>query len=621
MKTLSAQPLVILSLLSLLVLLPACGGSGGGPTEVVPAQGLRFLGPRTAGGDGEALAAAVLLTAAQPAARPGRLAFRLADGRLEKELLRLAQRHVITQVFGGTGGASLAGSARIRRLAAASTLPDRNQNGTNLDEMLAEDLADLANLAGTEVDSRLRPIMFPWQTGDARFAARIDARSSSRGQATLKPTNQHVDTAQVGRAMRARLLMASGLLQQNRGSRPGATPEDGMLGLTLLQQVVAAEETLLAAVFFDGRALASLDAPKAYDPSDDRFRWLPSRFRVIGDAKNPQIPAAYGLVDGASSLWGLAEMLHAMVEVAFLASAQNPNPNLRDLFHGRPFGNLPASDPGRPTKPLAAVAVEVTWDKQIKPLVAFRCAGCHGGPAPIRGLSFETFNSTLRGGNNSGAGSQTPIIVKGDHSKSLMWQVLIGSTAVTSVRMPKGGFALPQGEQDLIADWIDQGALESPRQPPEPGVLALVLVRNLRAMHMNGDGALHHRHEGDAPSGWVSSAATGRALKALSAAVQVLTTETQAKDTLQKTAGFALQKLTDAKGRVVHGYDLLTKTAEGRADLLGQASMTAGLLAAARTLDDAAVEKRGLLLADVLAKEYLEGGGLFRTDLRIQGKH
>ena len=148
---------------------------------------------------------------------------------------------------------------------------------------------------------------------------------------------------------------------------------------------------------------------------------------MIGDAKNPKIPAAYGLVDGASSLWGLAEMLHATVEVAFLASAQNQNPNLRDLFEGSPFGNPPVNDPGRPTKPLAAE--EVTWDKQIKPLVGFRCASCHRNPKPDAELSFETYEAVLKGGKNSGATSPTPIIVKGDHQNSLLGALKDGEQA------------------------------------------------------------------------------------------------------------------------------------------------------------------------------------------------
>ncbi|MHC4897044.1 MAG: c-type cytochrome domain-containing protein [Planctomycetota bacterium] len=625
-RTLSMSRWLCLAALPFLLslVLTACGGSSGGTTTVVAEQGLRLAGPRTAGGDGEALAAAVLLSTGQPVARPGRLVFRLPGAQLEQDLQRLARRHVVTQAWGGPGGASLVGSARIRRLAAAANaVPDKNNNGTNLDEVLAADLAGLADLAGTTVDQDLQPVMFPWQTGDARFTAAIDPRNPGPGRATLRPTNQHVDMAQVGRAMRARVLMASGLLQQNRGSRPGASAADGMLGLALLQQVVAAEETLLASVFFDGRALSFLDAPRDYDPSQG-FRWLPARFRVIPDQNNPSIPAEYGLVDGASSLEALAEMLHATAEIAFLASADNQNPNLRDLFHGSPFGIPPGSDPGRPTKPLSVAAAEVTWDREIKPLMAFRCAGCHGGPQPDAELSLETYEAALAGGKNSGASSSTPIIVKGEHEKSLMWQVLVAATSV-SARMPKGSPPLPQGEQDLIADWIDQGVLKSPTQQPEPvrvGLdLTLVLLRNLRAMHLDKDGALHHRHEGDAPSGWVTSAATGRALIALSAAVQVLPTETEAKDTLQKAADFALRKLTDDQGHAVLGYDLETKTAEGQADLLAQANMTAGLLAAARTLDNAALEKRGLLLTDVLDKEFLEGGNLFRTDLRRRGKH
>jgi mono/diheme cytochrome c family protein len=437
-----------------------------------------------------------------------------------------------------------------------------------------------------------------------------------------------VNLAQVGRAMRARVLMAWGLLQQNRGSRPGATAEDGRLGLVLLQQVVAAEETLLASLVFDGRALSGLVSPRDYNPGEG-FRWLPARFRAIGDPNLPllpEVPASYGVVDGASDLEGLAEVLHATVEVAFLASASNPNPNLRDLFEGNPFGTPPGHDPGRPADPIgvnAQQAAEVTWDVEIGPLLGFRCSSCHRRPNPMADLSFETYALTLQGGKNSGSQSSTPIIVKGDHAKSLLWQVLIASTSV-SARMPKGGSQLSQSERDLIAQWIDDDVPKSPVQKPEPvrvGLdLTLVLLRNLRAMHMATDGALHHRHEGDAPSGWVSSAATGRALIALSAAVQVLPAETEARDTLQKAADFAMANLTDAQGRVVAGYDVGNKTAEGQADLLAHANMTAGLLAAARTLNSAALEKRGLLLTDNLGKDFAAVGSLFRTDLRIQGK-
>jgi hypothetical protein len=253
--------------------------------------------------------------------------------------------------------------------------------------------------------------------------------------------------------------------------------------------------------------------------------------------------------------------------------------------------------------------------------LGFRCASCHRNPSPDAELSLETYESTLQGGKNSGASSSTPIIVKGEHEKSLLWQVLISATSV-SARMPKNGSQLPQSERDLIAQWIDDGVPKSPAQKPEPvrlGLdLTLMLLRNLRAMHMASDGALHHRHEGDAPSGWVSSAATGRALVALSAAVQILPQETEARDTLQKAANFAMANLTDAQGRVVEGYDIQSKKAEGQADLRAQANMTAGLLAAARTLNSSALLNRGQLVALGL-EDFLAGNG-FRTDLRIQGK-
>lgn len=621
------KPFHLCLCLVLVPLLVACSGSsGGGGTTVVASQEMRPAGSGTGGGDGEALAAGILLWTPHPVDRPGRLKVRLDEVRLEQDLFRLARRHVLTQVWGGPGGAPLVGSAYVRRLAAAANAaPDRNQDGTNLDEVLAEDLADLAGLAGTVSDPALKPVLFPWETGDGRFAQAVNASNPNPAQATLRSTNGYVSLAQVGRAMRARVLLASGLLAENRGSRPGATAADGNLGLVLLQQAVAAEETLLASIVYDGRALSGLISPKDYNPSEG-FRWLPGRFQVVADPKLPEVPDTYRVVDGASDLEGLAEMLHATAEVAFLASTRNPNPNLRDLFEGNPFGAPPGNEPGRPADPaLASVqsAAEVTWDVEIGPLLGFRCTSCHRSPNPDAGLRLETYESTLAGGNNSGSSSSTPIIVKGDHEKSLLWQVLISATSV-SARMPKNGSQLPQSERDLIAQWIDDGVPKSPATEPGPlrlGLdLTLVLLRNLRAMHMETDGALHHRHEGDAPSGWVSSAATGRALVALSAAVQVLPDETEAKDTLQKAAAFAMANLTDAQGRVSSGYDIQGERAEGQADLLAHCNLTAGLLAAARTLDNAAMEARGLVLTGFLAEHFLDSSNLFRTDLRTQGR-
>ena len=145
-------------------------------------------------------------------------------------------------------------------------------------------------LAGATVDPLLNPIMFPWNTGDARYTAPINVKNPSPAQPTIQPNSQLVNTAQVGRAMRARTLLAAELLNKNRGSRPGATAADGMLGLVLMQQVIATEETLLSSVVFDGRALSSLPTPKDYQPSQG-LRWLPARFRVVGVTQRASSPS------------------------------------------------------------------------------------------------------------------------------------------------------------------------------------------------------------------------------------------------------------------------------------------------------------------------------------------
>ena len=54
-------------------------------------------------------------------------------------------------------------------------------------------------------------------------------------------------------------------------------------------------------------------------------------------------------------------------------------------------------------------------------------------------------------GGNSGA-----VIVENDHANSLLWQ------KVNSGAMPQNIPALPQSQIDLIALWINEGALEFP---------------------------------------------------------------------------------------------------------------------------------------------------------------
>jgi hypothetical protein len=73
------------------------------------------------------------------------------------------------------------------------------------------------------------------------------------------------------------------------------------------------------------------------------------------------------------------------------------------------------------------------------------CTNCHG---PSGGLSLASYTSLMNGGN-SGA-----VIIPGDHASSLLW------IKVNTDDMPNNcsSNCLSQGNKDLIANWIDQGA-------------------------------------------------------------------------------------------------------------------------------------------------------------------
>ena len=90
---------------------------------------------------------------------------------------------------------------------------------------------------------------------------------------------------------------------------------------------------------------------------------------------------------------------------------------------------------------------QVDYTSQIQTIFTSNCTGCHGNSG---GLTLTSYSSVMAGGN-SGA-----VIVPNDHANSLLWQ------KVNTGAMPQNNPALPQSQIDLIALWINEGALEFP---------------------------------------------------------------------------------------------------------------------------------------------------------------
>ena len=90
------------------------------------------------------------------------------------------------------------------------------------------------------------------------------------------------------------------------------------------------------------------------------------------------------------------------------------------------------------------------FEKQVRPLLVKRCFACHSGTKTSGGLSLETRQGWVKGGESG------PAIVPGKPAESL----LVSAINYDSLQMPpknKGG-RLPQSEIDILIRWIRSGA-------------------------------------------------------------------------------------------------------------------------------------------------------------------
>jgi mono/diheme cytochrome c family protein len=108
---------------------------------------------------------------------------------------------------------------------------------------------------------------------------------------------------------------------------------------------------------------------------------------------------------------------------------------------------LAATQAVPPPRPAAGT---VDFVRDIQPIFAKSCAGCHGAVNQKSGLRLDSGEAALRGGN-SGAD-----VVPGDSTHSRLVTLVSGGEG--SLVMPPGGPRLTAEQVRLIRAWIDQGA-------------------------------------------------------------------------------------------------------------------------------------------------------------------
>ena len=90
----------------------------------------------------------------------------------------------------------------------------------------------------------------------------------------------------------------------------------------------------------------------------------------------------------------------------------------------------------------------VHYSTEIQPIFDANCTPCHI-TSTRNNLSLSNYTNIMSGNSTNG-----PVSVPGDHTNSLLWQ------KVNSGSMPPSG-QLTSGQINLIATWIDEGALNN----------------------------------------------------------------------------------------------------------------------------------------------------------------
>ena len=103
---------------------------------------------------------------------------------------------------------------------------------------------------------------------------------------------------------------------------------------------------------------------------------------------------------------------------------------------------------------------QVDYSTQIQPIFNNNCTSCHDY-GHSSGLNLTSYAGVIAGSNNGA------VVITGDHANSVLYNRITLPESDQQF-MPKNGSPLSQSDIDLIAQWIDEGALETPATGFQP---------------------------------------------------------------------------------------------------------------------------------------------------------
>ena len=88
----------------------------------------------------------------------------------------------------------------------------------------------------------------------------------------------------------------------------------------------------------------------------------------------------------------------------------------------------------------------ISYSKDIYPILESRCGKCHMGSFTSENLNMETYDSLMAGSQNGA------VIIAGNAKESLLARKILKG------EMPKRGPKLTPAQVQIIIDWINAGA-------------------------------------------------------------------------------------------------------------------------------------------------------------------
>lgn len=89
---------------------------------------------------------------------------------------------------------------------------------------------------------------------------------------------------------------------------------------------------------------------------------------------------------------------------------------------------------------------DISYSKDVYPILESRCGKCHMGSFTSENLNMETYDSLMVGSQNGA------VIVAGNAKESLLARKILKG------EMPKRGPKLTPAQVQIIIDWINAGA-------------------------------------------------------------------------------------------------------------------------------------------------------------------